>query len=258
MGTWMPGPGATADADVFVGDAANDVASGLEGNDTLSGADGTDTLSGNAGDDTINGDGGNDLIFGEQAAVDFVFDEVTTGNDILNGGAGNDIIIGGLGDDTLSGGDGDDRLYNGLATASAPGGTVSAYNLSSYSAGADTVDGGSGYDMASMTYRSSTQSVVFALGANGALSTVMVGGVARGSVVNIEEIRVYGGFGDDTLTGGDGNDLLMGGDGIDTLTGGAGNDTFTIVAGTATGGVGDDNYLVFNTSAVLVELANEG
>jgi len=62
---------------------------------------------------------------------------------------------------------------------------------------------------------------------------------------------LIGGDGNDTLYGLAGNDVLIGNSGADTLVGGAGTDSLI-------GGAGDDVYLVNVSTALILELADEG
>jgi Ca2+-binding RTX toxin-like protein len=80
MGTWNPGPGATAGNDTFAGDANNDTADGLAGNDTLLGNGGDDVLIGNAGNDWLIGGAGLDSFFGGPG--DDLFNDVEAGETV--------------------------------------------------------------------------------------------------------------------------------------------------------------------------------
>lgn len=228
----------------------------------ISGRDGNDTITTGSGDDVIHGEGGNDVI---------------------NAGAGDDSILGGSGADNLNGGSGYDWLIYqnstsavtiNLANNTASGGYAqgdtiqnfehvfgSAYDdtitgdanvnvIAGYS-GADTIDGGDGFDL--LTYAVSTSGVNVNL-ETGAAS----GGDAAGDTfVNIEGI--FGSDQADTLTGDTvrnelyglgGNDIINGGDGNDYIEGGAGADNMD-------GGNGAFDFLVYNasTSGVTVNLS---
>ncbi|MGB3298042.1 MAG: serine hydrolase [Phormidesmis sp.] len=108
----------TDEADVLVGDAADNMIDGKAGDDTIAGESGDDILLGGEGDDVIRGDrntrnlqnaeiGGNDIIFGGNGS-----DRIggKSGNDILSGDAGDDFIWGDGGDDIIMGGSGNDLL----------------------------------------------------------------------------------------------------------------------------------------------------
>lgn len=244
-------------------------------------------VSGRGGNDSITTGAGNDLIFGE------------AGNDTINGGDGDDRILGGSGADTMDGGAGFDWLYYenstsavtiNLATSSASGGYAqgdtfqnfehvfgSTYNdnitgdsntnvIVGYK-GADTIDGGGGFDF--LNYFASTSAV------NVNLDTgTGSGGDANGDTfINIEGVfgsefgdtltgdddanELYGLSGNDTINGlggndylsGDGgNDIIIGGDGNDFIIGGAGEDDID-------GGDGDD-FISYETalSSITVNL----
>jgi Ca2+-binding RTX toxin-like protein len=108
---------------------------GGSGNDTILGGEYDDRLDGGSGNDSIEGYAGNDSIRGED------------GNDWLNGADGYDEIHGGSGDDTLYGGINPDRLFGdgGSDKLYGQGGNDRLYG---YDGKTDTLDGGSGDDIA--------------------------------------------------------------------------------------------------------------
>ena len=157
---------------------------GGSGNDTLIGTNSGDALNGEAGDDSITGNDGNDAINGG------------TGNDKLFGNAGNDSLIGDTGNDAFDGGAGTDRVVevanvNFVITASG----LTGNGTDTFAA--DTVNGGSTIEEASLTGGSSNNTLTV----NGFVGKVTLAGAA----------------GNDTLTGGTNNDSLNGGDGTDQL-----------------------------------------
>ncbi|MFO6462749.1 Hint domain-containing protein [Jannaschia sp. KMU-145] len=203
------------DDDVFAG-SDNDTVFGGTGNDTIDGGSGDDSLSGGAdddsilggsGNDTLEGDGGNDTLDGE------------AGDDSLSGGAGDDSLVGGSGSDTLDGGADNDVLDGGGNADSLVGG-----------AGNDTIIGGGGADTA---FGGDDADSITGGGGNDVLD-----GGSGGDTID-------GGNNNDSITGGAGDDSLIGGAGSDTLAGGLGNDTILVGTGdTATGGDGDDLFLI--------------
>ncbi|KYC36879.1 hypothetical protein WA1_45295 [Scytonema hofmannii PCC 7110] len=231
--------------DILIGGTLNDTLSGGEGNDTIDGGTGNDTLSESAdvnftltntqlvglGNDTFSNieqvtlTGGTDNNVLDASA--FTLTSVTlsggAGNDILNGGAGNDILNGGAGNDVLNGGAGNDTFNS--------------------SAGNDTIDGDSGKDLLNESAN-----------VNFTLTNTQLVGLGNHSISNIEQVKLTGGIGDNTinasaftlgdvtLVGGDGKDILTGGASHDFLYGQNGNDTLKGDAGndTLSGGVGDD------------------
>lgn len=244
-------------------------------------------VSGREGNDTITTGSGDDLILGEG------------GNDVLNGGSGDDTILGGSGADNMNGGAGFDWLYYefstaavtiNLGTSSASGGYAQGDTFSNFEhvfgsahndfitgdnntnviagyLGADTIDGGGGFDF--LSYFAST------FGVNVNLNTgTGSGGDAHGdSFTNIEGVfgsdqtdtitgddnanELYGLDGNDTINGLGGNDYLSGGEGIDTINGGDGNDTILGDPGADTidGGDGLDyvNY-VLSASGINIDM----
>lgn len=219
----------SAFADTLTGDVAANRLSGLAGDDTLTGGDGADTLDGGDGADTanyadsasavtVNLDSG--VVTGGTAAGDTLVNiENVTGSALadqlvgdegangLRGEAGNDTLTGGAGDDTLSGGAGDDTFISG--------------------AGADVMVGGDGIDTA--TYAASAGAVTVNLG-TGSFSR---GDAAGDDLSGIENVigtsfadRLAGDASDNVLIGADGDDTLVGADGNDIAEGGIGNDIF--------------------------------
>jgi Ca2+-binding RTX toxin-like protein len=218
----MPTITGTPDDDVLTGTAEPDTIDALGGNDRAEGLGGDDIISGGDGDDILIGD------------VNSVQNSSATGDDVIDGGAGADIIVGGLGDDVLSGGDGNDRFFNGLAAIQSAGSL--SWHGGSHATGADTIDGGAGSDHATLVYANRTANISFTFdGANPAQTFIMVGGVAEGSVVNVEGVDFVAGSGNDAITvlnsihnsyldGGGGDDVLIASDGGSWIRGDAGDD----------------------------------
>jgi Ca2+-binding RTX toxin-like protein len=118
----------TQGADVLTGTPRRDVICGLGGNDRIRAVGGNDVVEAGPGNDIVFGGSGNDAIYGG------------TGNDVLLGGAGGDLLDGGSGRDALLGGTGSDRLFGGSGPDS----------LSARDGQRDLVDGGPGYDTATV------------------------------------------------------------------------------------------------------------
>jgi len=187
---------------------------GSADNNNFDGAAGNDSLRGNAGNDTLNGNGGADTI---------------------NGGDDNDRISGGTGVDSLIGGNGDDTFF--IASGDVAG-------------GAETIDGGAGTDIISLTGGGSfdlsgaTISVETISGGTGADSITGTtgadhidgGGGADIISGNNGNDTLSGGAGADTIDAGVGNDSISGGTGVDSLIGGDGFDTFFVASGDIAGG----------------------
>jgi Ca2+-binding RTX toxin-like protein len=202
-------------------------------NDEITGWGGNDLLIGNGGDDRLSGEGEADALYGDYNSSDGI---AAGGADELDGGAGNDLLVGGRGNDRLTGGTGNDTLVSGIAYAGAftPAGIFTYSTNVQIDGGDDTIDGGEGIDHAVLSYAARTGAVVLNFGSAAAIKTITVGGVAAGSLTNVERVTVYGGLAGDTLSGGAsldtlvgfaGNDVLSGGDGDDLLGGGLGDDT---------------------------------
>jgi len=249
-------------------------------------------VSARGGNDSITTGSGNDIIFGQG------------GNDVISGGAGDDTILGGSGADTLNGGAGFDWLQYeqstsavtiNLATGTASGGYAqgdtftnfehvfgSIYNdnitgdsgnnvLAGYK-GADTLNGGDGFDF--LSYFASTSAVNLNLNTGSGS-----GGDANGDTfINIEGVfgsslndtitgdnnrnELYGLGGSDTINGLGGNDFLSGGDGNDVINGGDGNDLILSDLGADTIDGGNDidiiNYVGSTVSITIDMTAGTG
>ena len=126
--TGAPLPGPTNGADLFIGDAANDI--------NINADNGDDVLYGNGGDDDLIGGMHNDLLLGG------------AGMDTLTGQSGDDILLGGAGDDSLDGGSGVDILIGDGGNDILTGGNDDDLFLFSGAQDGDvyTVDGGNHYN----------------------------------------------------------------------------------------------------------------
>ena len=202
--------------DIFLNDLT------VTGVDFITGGNGNDFITGLSGDDELRGEDGNDVLVGDD------YDTATPdGADVLSGGDGADVVIGGRGNDTLKGDAGDDILVSGMAKGSlSAGGVAATGNFLTTDGGDDQIDGGTGVDRAILIYTGrGTQPIVFDNSNSAAVNTVWVGGVAHGSVTNVESIRFHASGGADHLTGGAGDDTFYGGAGQDVIDGGLGVDT---------------------------------
>ncbi|MGR6468394.1 beta strand repeat-containing protein [Rhizobium sp. PAMB 3182] len=112
---------------------------------------------------------------------------------------------------------------------------------------ADTITGGSGYDI--VDYRDDTTGVTVNL-----LTGHGSGGTAAGDIYSGIE-GILGGLGDDTLVGDSGDNLLDGGSGSDHMTGDTGDDTFVISADTLAIGI-DDIITDYHANEDTVDLTS--
>jgi Ca2+-binding RTX toxin-like protein len=219
-------------ADTLAGLGGDDLLRGMDGEDLLQGQAGADTLDGGAGDDTLDGGAGFDLAdyagAGSGVVVDLDLGEAMDGGGGFDALSGIEAVRGSSFEDWLRGGMGDETFL--------------------LSAGADTIDGGEGFDTLSLA--SSAAPVFVDLEAGIALGGMEIAGI---------EALIGSGFADillgdgqaNRLQGGAGNDVLSGGAGNDTLEGGAGNDTMS-------GGAGSDTYLVEQAGDVVIERSGGG
>jgi Ca2+-binding RTX toxin-like protein len=261
------------DVEVTVGSSGADVLTcsvsagctlrGGPGDDTLTGNTGPDVLQGEAGDDLLRPGTGNDTVTGGDGIDTITYSERTTAVTVTLGAPGvastgngvsmeNDSltdlehVIGGSGGDTITGNAQANRLTGGAGNDSLSGGEGDdVFDEGSAANGADTINGGGGFDRVDYTARSLSLTVTLDGTANDGASM-------EGDDVETDVERVDGGSGNDSLTGnadanvlngnggGDtlsglgGNDVLSGGEGFDTLSGGAGDDIVEDVADGAT------------------------
>lgn len=272
--------------------AGNDVLSGGPGNDWLEGGAGNDTLFGGDDDDLLVGDSSSAAWYGAplllalgnemyldtapalignhegESALDnlllmLIIDELTGGDDTLEGGPGDDMLIGGTGNDKLNGGTGADVLDGGEDDDHLHGGPGDDYLHGG--GGADWLVGGSGADWLE----------------GGAGKDALVGGYGDDILVGdtlaplffepvydepvASDIDKHGTDYDqsesspaffrapgsaDSLSGGAGDDLLDGGYGNDELSGGPGADVFVFAHGS-----GHDFVLDFQVDEDRIDLS---
>ncbi|MFH5923361.1 calcium-binding protein [Roseomonas xinghualingensis] len=278
--------GGSGDDMIDGGTGGNDILRGYDGNDTIVFRDNTlnasDTVDGGAGTDTLRltggatvedrsflkvtnfelmtlGSGAFDMTLGANAANAFAGGHmkiyasaeasslnlaVVDGGPILTvvGTTGNDSIVGGAGNDTINGGGGADALSGGAGSD-----TFVFYNNSLTSA--DTVDGGTGYDVlrllegatladAGFTNVSNIEGISLGAGTY----NITFGEEAKGAFTD-GNLRINAGQATDTTvdasalgrvgyrfayTGGDGVDRVTLGGNIATVTGGDGADEFVL------------------------------
>ena len=211
---------------------------------------GDDKLDGGAGDDWLEGGGGNDELVGG------------TGIDSLEGGDGDDDLSAGPGDDYLRGGAGEDQLAGGTGDDWLEGG-----------AGDDELEGGEGNDLLSGDDFSffllfeldegeagehNNAGEAALMGAEvelytGAIDNEPITGVDHDGVITGYDpslLTVLVSGGDDTLSGGAGADWINGGGGNDRLSGGPGADVFFFAPGD-----GSDHIMDFQAGEDKIDLS---
>jgi Ca2+-binding RTX toxin-like protein len=241
--------------DVIVLSDSSGSADGRDGNDTITGGAGNDTLRGGAGNDTIAGGGGFNIVSyaDETSAVSStvkgVVVNLATGAATDNWGNTDHIsavqeVIGSPHADTLIGG----NAANDALEVFVGG------------AGADSIDGGSGWDR--VLYTGSPAAITASL----ATGTVSDGYGSIDKLAGIEEI--WGSAFADSIQGGAGAlESFEGGAGNDTIDGGAGADRVTymnspaavnvnLATGTATDGWGGTDTLA-NIESVMGSSYND-
>jgi len=248
-------------ADILVGSAESNVLEGSAGSDILEGGAGDDWLYGGIGLDTASyqssavgvtvnlslalgatqisaGDASGDRLHDIENVTGSAFDDVLTGsNRVVDGqgvvlSSGNNVLKGGAGADALSGGSGDDKLLGdeGADVLSGDDGDDVLVGGS----GADVLTGGAGIDRAEYDHSAMgvTVSLSAGTGASGDADGDQLSGIENltGSAFADALIgddlanTLNGGAGSDTLDGGVGDDTLIGGAGADQLIGGDGVD----------------------------------
>ncbi|MFD1343837.1 Hint domain-containing protein [Litorisediminicola beolgyonensis] len=234
-----------------------------------SGDMGADRVAGNFLE-AVDGTTGNDSM--GVGYTDSNGDSITSGADVIDGGAGNDTINAGGGNDTIIAGKGNDTITGGAGTDTvifkgAPGEYVFDYGPSGELIVVDTVADRDGTDrligVERAIFNGTTYELVLGTDGNDTLqgtndgiadlvighdgadslvgngtNDVLVGGAGNDTIFTGDgNDTVYGGTGNDSIGsyGGtdNGNDLIYGEDGNDTIIGGGGNDTIY-------GGTGDD------------------
>ena len=203
---------------------------------------------------------GHDRLFRFEDLEGSAFDDTLIGNaqdNLIEGGAGEDAIRGGGGADELDGGQGSDSCAAAATRTSC--GREPKLDASAYVAidsapggggGLQVVGGGGGdhfvvsYDEASSTFGvSATKGIALGPGCDrvsDVQATCPAGGPARwltadlgpgadsltveGSLEGAQNVRIAGGYGDDTIRGGPEDDLIEAGFGADKLYGADGAD----------------------------------
>ena len=191
----------------------------------------------------LEGGPGNDDLTGSPSAFNFMFGHTSTadgpGDDDLTGGNLQDFLIGGDGTDTLNGGGDTDIIDPGLGNDSANGNAggdliAGAFFLGGGSPGpdgADTIDGGTGFDQFQY-FRINDVSLTL----NGVADDGegCPGGGCEGDNILATIESAGGGLGNDTLVGNGRTNGLFGDEGDDVINAGGGDDGFI------SGGNGDD------------------
>ena len=204
--------------DTLIGDLGDNSLTADDGSDTLVGGDGADTLAG--GDDKENG-------------VRQFFDTVDYSQESGGAGVSANLATGSATDsfgktDTLSG---IERVIGTSAADTLTGGGDDGFEEFDGRGGADTIDGGTGFDQASYQFDAAgitVQSLV-----NGA-GTVVDGSGSTDTLSNIDSVE--GSEFADTMTGGAGSQRFRARAGNDTIDGGADNDEVDYLFSGATAG----------------------
>lgn len=225
--------------DHLSGDGLGNTLSGLSGNDRISGGAGNDWLMPGEGHDTVDGGAGTDMASFVDLAQGGVLN-LSTGR--AASGGYTDVLVnienitGTIYGDFIQG-DGGANLLRGMGD----------YDWIIGTAGADTIDGGTGRDMISYVY--ATSGVTVDLGNGRGLA-----GLAQGDTyINVERATgsiypdlFYGSAGEDDFRGLGGYDWFVGsGGGRDRYDGGSGLDTVSYV--TAPSGVTASLQLGYGT-----------
>lgn len=245
----------TANVEIFDASGTDDTKLNLTGNvlnNTITGNLAANVLNGGTGNDTLVGGAGNDRLIGG------------LGNDVMQGGADNDTYVVDSAGDTVTEGVGagvdtvevaftytlgaelDNLLLTGKAAINGTGNVLvntltgnAAANILDGGVGADTMIGGKGND----TYVvDDTLDVVTEYAGSGTgIDLVQSTAATYTLLANVENLTLMG-TNDIDGTGNVLNNTLTGNSGLNVLTGSLGNDT----------------YVVQNTTDTVVENASEG
>jgi Ca2+-binding RTX toxin-like protein len=203
----------------------------------IRGTNGPDVIAAGSGDDTVLARRGEDLVCGGRGA-----DEIHGGKgaDRISGARGRDRLLGGDGFDDISGGDDADRLRGGTKPDVFDGGR-----------GGDAVDGGLGID------------TLVPLSPSGPLNVDLAAGTSHGegsdTLADIENVILFRGVFDDTITGSNRPNLLLTGRGDDAVAGRGGDDLYLDDPGDDSfdGGAGSDEVsYVFSSRGVNADLSS--
>ena len=219
----------------------DDHVDGGAGNDEIVGGNGSDTLIGAAGDDVITGDY-EPLLFGDSGQPSF---------------GAYAYLLGAPGDDVLDGGDGADVLRD-------------------LQGGSDRFFGGAGDDVIESRNRVPLASFYEAgiVPENIVFLDVMDGGEGNDTITALsdlpyDELRIWGGVGDDTITAAAYRVSVNGGEGVDELfvsgewlsvDAGADDDSVTLAGGDAIVELGDgnDTLTIDGVGSLFVSVAPKG
>ncbi len=211
-----------------VGSADNDTITGDKNNNVIEGGAGADTLIGGLGVNTVSYASSAGRVFVDlstSTAQDssHTFNVFTDGSTSNNDAAGDQLtgfvnVIGSAFSDEMVGNSKANILKGGDDADYFIGARLDTIThlLDTSGAGADTFDGGNGFDRAD--YSAETAGITITLGKNGVAAKVTGGsanGAAGDTLINIE--GVIGGSGNDALTGNTFQHDLSGGDGNDTI-----------------------------------------
>ncbi|MEH2279923.1 MAG: calcium-binding protein [Nostoc sp.] len=234
-------------------------ASNTNGNNTLNGGVGDDQLNANysTGDNILNGGDGNDSLSGSRY-YDYSA-SFTPGNNTLNGGAGDDelSVNYSTGDNILNGGDGNDSFFaSGYYDYNKAYGTFGnnifnggdgndSFSFVLYtsppSLATQTVNGGTGDDLLSVSYIYPSQGITTTFNAATNTGSIRVG-TDLINYKNIEGLHISGTVYDDLIVGSNGNDTISlygSSSGNDTIDGGRGDDLLeAYYSDNSTGGEG--------------------
>jgi Ca2+-binding RTX toxin-like protein/subtilisin-like proprotein convertase family protein len=213
------------------------------------GGSGNDVLAGDAGGNTIDGGTGADAMTGRTGDDTYVVDNVgDTVNELPGGGF--DTVKSSV-TYTLSA-DVENLVLTGAATINATGNELAnrltgnaAANLLNGMGGVDTMLGGAGNDTYVVDSQADTVIEYVSEGADtvqASVSYTLGNNIENLQLTGIESINATGNDLVNTLTGNSSDNIIDGAAGADLMT----------------GGLGDDTYIVDNTSDVVTENLNEG
>lgn len=208
---------------------------GLGGDDRISSGTGNETLIGSGGNDTLTGSGGNDVLIGGTGDDQYIFDDYSGQDEIVNFDTNPNkkdvVILTDVSEEQLNG--------TGYGVFRIGSDWIMKWNTGAQITIKDTYLG-SDYQITELRMKkamSQTEDVTFTM--REMLERFTVNLTAGDDTLGASDLseRIRAGAGNDRIEMGLGNDYAYGEDGNDTLDGGTGNDTLG-------GGLGDDLFIL--------------
>jgi Ca2+-binding RTX toxin-like protein len=233
-----------------IGSDFNDVILLSDASGSANGRDGNDSITGGAGDDTLRGGAGNDTLAGGAGFDILSYADATSSGTIGTKGVTVNLATGAATDNWANADhvSGIEEVIGTSLDDTLIGGNAASDSLEVFlgGGGADSIDGGTGWDR--VLYTTSTSGIIVSM----TTGVVTDGLGSTDKLVGIEEVwgsafgdSIKGGSAAESFEGGGGNDTLDGGGGIDRVTymSSPAGAVINLVAGTASDGWGGSDTL---------------